>query len=324
MNADYIHTINSDGEGEKIERKVIFDVEGIHRAEAVRDLIAMANTHGDSDGYILLGVRNDGTLLGLPSSIDSAKLEQSLNTLIEPRVEFSYTEVTIQGKLIGVLTVPYSDRRFHVVLKDHIIPNNSYATLKKGETWIRHLSSKRPPTAFDYDRMKESFARIRSPRPRLIITFGNHQSECVVQPNWYAPQARDLRSFADLHREPLGEFVSELQVFNDGLCGANDISAFVGVPEGMKVSLDGSASLSKLSRTTRVSDQPKQIALHFDQLTHGLRATSYDLRFRAERPGTYSLPWSAHASNMSDAISGTLELIVETGYGAPGLLVSLS
>ena len=90
-------------------------------AELAKDLMAIANElHAHAEpGYILVGIDDDGTILGVPptSHVDDADLHQKVANLLNEIPPFSYSVVDTGGLSIGVFEIR-PGRRPYFPVKD--------------------------------------------------------------------------------------------------------------------------------------------------------------------------------------------------------------
>ncbi|MFN3596499.1 MAG: helix-turn-helix domain-containing protein [Rubricoccaceae bacterium] len=111
MTADDLKRLVALGEGTHLEFK-----HRMPRAERLaREVIALANTAG---GRVLLGVDDDGTLVGLKDADEELfVLEEALRTRIEPPVEVRIESVRVSRRReVLVVDVPASAARPHFLV----------------------------------------------------------------------------------------------------------------------------------------------------------------------------------------------------------------
>lgn len=161
------------GEDDKVDRKLLFALsEHRDRAEMVKDVIALANSHGVDDAFLLFGVGNSGELVGLASALpDDAVVQQSLNALIEPPVNLKLHDVTYGGKRFGVLQIRRTSH-WHVGSRDYDgkdCNGKQVRLLNKGDILIRSGSSRRSPSGWDYHRRTQEEIEMRRERPALTF-----------------------------------------------------------------------------------------------------------------------------------------------------------
>ncbi len=319
---ELIRMLIDSGESEKIEFKSQYEISKSWRAEAVRDLIAMANTHGERPGHILLGVSDDGRIVGLPTQLDSAKLEEWLNGLIDPRVDFRYSEAKFEEGRVGVIEVPFSHQRFHLV-KNDLNGTNERESLKKGQSWIRHNSSKRPPTRWDMAEMKAAFAKSIAPEPKLKLEFEQGGTELEVTTAWLDMRDSQQDSLARFmssavtSRDPFyepGKFSLQFRLFNEGNTAANGISIFITIPNFVYFpTLNPTLRLISVlgPNSTHVDEDGRGIRIRFQSVTHKLYGNSDEVELVAKVRGQrLEFPWEAHAENMTHSSSGVLYVTV--------------
>jgi Putative DNA-binding domain/AbiTii len=106
------------------------------KAELVKDIVAIANSHGDDTGYILYGIdlSEANPIVGLTNSHDDAKLQQIVNSKVERPVQFLYHESDIDGRRIGVAVIPPSHARPRII-------RANFGSLHEGVIKIRRGSS---------------------------------------------------------------------------------------------------------------------------------------------------------------------------------------
>lgn len=90
-------------------------------AELAKDLMALANSLkvGSEPAYILIGVQDDGTIVGVPpaSHVDDASLHQKVAGLLNRTPNFSYAIVDVDSMSVGVFEI-HSGGRPYFPLKD--------------------------------------------------------------------------------------------------------------------------------------------------------------------------------------------------------------
>lgn len=151
------------------------------KAEFVKDVIAVANSPGDT-GFLLYGV--DATLpdpiVGISRSFDDATLQQIVNSKVDRPVAFLYYEQQFDARKIGVVVIPPSSLRPHIV-------SSTTGNLKDGQIPIRRGSSTTRATAED---LAEMNAAHDSSRPTFERTNGAMgKLEASFSPSWRIRQA---------------------------------------------------------------------------------------------------------------------------------------
>ena len=110
------------------------------RGEVVKDILAVANgtALARAPGMVVYGVdpRRPEPIVGISGSWDDAKLQQLVRGAVHHPIEFLYYEATENGRTVGVIDVPRSQRPFHVVTRD-------LGALREGQILIRDGSTTR-------------------------------------------------------------------------------------------------------------------------------------------------------------------------------------
>lgn len=165
-------------EGQTLERKG----PRIHPRDLATTLIAFANADG---GRLLIGVEDDGTVLGLDPRADREQVEHLLRAAYEyctPSVQIEYQFASYQGHQILVVDVPVSSRvhnhnngRVYLRVLDRDQPLSADETLRvafaKGQASYE-AQPVRGATLEDVDRdLVEEYARLRGlaqPAERIL------------------------------------------------------------------------------------------------------------------------------------------------------------
>lgn len=85
------------------------------RSELLKDVLAMANAWGDGPSYIVLGVSDNGQVLGLKpeDSVDDSRVQQFIQSKLNTVLQFSYRELAYKGVSLGLITIPAQQRPFY-------------------------------------------------------------------------------------------------------------------------------------------------------------------------------------------------------------------
>lgn len=116
--------------------------EGEKKSELIKDIAAIANATVAGPGFVFYGVdpRLPDPVVGMSKNYDDATLQQIVEGKVEPRVDFLYYDDLHQnGKRIGVLHVPPSAKRPHIIARD-------VGKLREGQVLVRCGSSTRGVT----------------------------------------------------------------------------------------------------------------------------------------------------------------------------------
>lgn len=84
------------------------------KAELLKDILAFVNAWRRSDAYILIGVdeRPGGkaNVVGVTEHLKDADLQQFVNSKTNGPIQFSYAPGQLEGRSIGVITIPVQER----------------------------------------------------------------------------------------------------------------------------------------------------------------------------------------------------------------------
>lgn len=108
------------------------------KSELIKDIVSIANTKGAESGYIILGVKSelDGSKVkvGITNHFDDAMLQQIVKDKVNPPPTFEYHPYQEEDLSYGIIIIPQSKNRPHIIIKD-------YGILKKNAIYIRRGSS---------------------------------------------------------------------------------------------------------------------------------------------------------------------------------------
>ncbi|TPJ62165.1 ATP-binding protein [Mesorhizobium sp. B2-7-1] len=109
------------------------------KSEILKDILALANAHRESAGYILIGFKENpphpAEVVGLSSegAIDDSRLQEFVNGKLESKLDFRYEEGLFEGQQIAVISIPKQQRPFYL--------KRDYGKLTKDVVYIRRGSS---------------------------------------------------------------------------------------------------------------------------------------------------------------------------------------
>lgn len=261
LSGEEFHQLVSYGEDDKVERKQEVRVSTVEqRAEFVRDMLALANSHGEREAYLLVGVDRSGNFHDIKHlDLRDENLQQSVGELVEPPIHFSYREIEIEGKTLGYIEIIANKRRPHVVrkkLKDE---------LEAGETWIRHGSGKRRPTAWDYQEFCRAQIRLETRTPRVSVDFTPDTYENAIRSNWTRASQHEAK-FMALPDLALLPFVTRLSldfvIRNEGTAKAEDIRIRFTVPPGAAIVSGSMGKIHDFGRKGVFMEQPGSPSFH--------------------------------------------------------------
>lgn len=175
-------------EGTQLEYKEKLDLTDLRaRLALVREVVAMANAQG---GRVLIGVRDDGTILGIPeadcSKWDPADIGNLLDSFLNP----DHLEVSISfdpggcpvGRSVVEVRVPEHPAPPLVLCKDGNHTGTDSPVFRKNAVLVRHNTKVELARRADFLRWREEL------RTRILQQF-----QMVVE----APETSHLRIVAD-------------------------------------------------------------------------------------------------------------------------------
>ncbi len=105
--SNYIKQLIEHGEGLHLD----FKFEISDAAKIARSLVAFANSKG---GKLLIGVNDDGKIIGIKSQEEAYMIENAANNYCKPKVEFESRRWKIDGKKVLEIIIPKSENYPHM------------------------------------------------------------------------------------------------------------------------------------------------------------------------------------------------------------------
>lgn len=100
----------------KQEQYKFIGAEDHDKAEMLKDILGFANAWREGPAYILVGLKDSrphpAKVLGIAQSFDDATLQQFVNSKLNRTLNFTYEEHLLDGKTIGIFTIPKQKRPF--------------------------------------------------------------------------------------------------------------------------------------------------------------------------------------------------------------------
>lgn len=155
--------IELDNEDPKTDLKQTLDISSKYRkAELIKDISGLVNSEpiNDPNGYYIIGAHHRELFDVSSLKLDDFSLQQISNSMCDKPISFQYKQFSISSKTIGVLIIPKSHERPHLVLRDYY-DENSKKLLQKGTCFIRKGSSTEIANRQDYDLMYEERVKKR-------------------------------------------------------------------------------------------------------------------------------------------------------------------
>jgi len=107
------------------------------KSEMLKDILAIANAWRDGPGHILIGFKErrppPAEVVGTADSLDDSRIQQFVNSKVNPKLKFHYQELTYEGRTVGVFTIPKQKRPFSLA--------QAYGKLKSNVVYVRRGSS---------------------------------------------------------------------------------------------------------------------------------------------------------------------------------------
>lgn len=155
MTRNQLDDLIKEGEHTRLEFKR--QLSSAHRI--ARTLAAFANTSG---GILLIGVADDGKMVGVPSEFrEVSKVEDATDRLIQPALAVSYETLSPDGRTVLVVTVSESDEKPHYALDD----------AGKRTIYVRAKDKSVPTSKLIIAPALASADLIKSPMARTLIQY---------------------------------------------------------------------------------------------------------------------------------------------------------
>jgi predicted HTH transcriptional regulator len=122
----------------------------------IKDIIAMANSHYDGDKFIIIGVNDNGEIIGIEKNevfVDSAIYQDIVLNYVEPDITIDYFKYSYEGKTLGILKIASSNNKPYLIKKE-------IDSLKLESCFIRKGSRNSSANRNDFDKFyyeKENF-----------------------------------------------------------------------------------------------------------------------------------------------------------------------
>lgn len=120
------------------------------KSELIKDIVSIANTKGDENGYIVLGIESkpNGSKVrfDIKNHYDDAMLQQIVKDKVNPPPIFTYNPYQEENLSFGIIVIPKSKNRPHVIIKD-------YGILRRNAVYVRRGSSTDEATREELEEM---------------------------------------------------------------------------------------------------------------------------------------------------------------------------
>ncbi|WP_168198887.1 AlbA family DNA-binding domain-containing protein [Luteimonas granuli] len=213
LNDQSLEQLRFKGEGAdldyKAERPKFKGATDAEKAELLKDILAMANSHREGPAYILYGFKEDAPnppeVVGLPldGAIDDSRIQQFVNEKLDTKLNFRYEERMFQEKHIAVVTIPKQPRPFTL--------KKPYGGLDKDVVYIRRGSS--TSTALAREIAMMGAADAARPPANAAVEFRHEDNKPLGNEfdlTFYekADEYPDYETYVPNERWPIGSFLS--------------------------------------------------------------------------------------------------------------------
>ncbi len=155
MNRLELDALVEQGEGVRLEFKRTLS----SAYRIARTLAAFANTSG---GTLLIGVADDGRLVGVSSELrEMSRIEEAADQLIDPPLSVSYETLSPDGRKLLILTIAESDEKPHYVIDE----------AGKRTIYVRAKDKSVPTNKLIISPDAPVVALVQSPAVRLLIQY---------------------------------------------------------------------------------------------------------------------------------------------------------
>jgi len=134
------------GENEFVEFKEVL----MHADDVMKTIVAFANTKG---GVIILGVKDDGSIVGSDESVESVKnrLERMISSKCDPPINFTVKRIEFDNKGIIYIKIPKGTSRLYAVTNGPIYVRRGASDIFiKPSEIIEMFTSNRSPSVYGF------------------------------------------------------------------------------------------------------------------------------------------------------------------------------
>jgi len=160
---EVIEMLNSYPEQSKFDWKKEINISNEYKkSEIAKDVIAIVNAHGNTDGFIIYGVNpeKEDPIIGISTTIDDATIQQIVNSKVKKPIDFLYFEEELEGKKIGIIKVTKNQKRPFIVKGDYGILKKETIPIRKGSS--TDFASDEDLEKMYYDPKRTEYIHIRA------------------------------------------------------------------------------------------------------------------------------------------------------------------
>ncbi len=187
------------------------------KAELLKDIIAFSNSWRRSDAYILIGIREvkgeRAIVEGITEHLDDAQIQEFIQYKINKPIRFSYATVDVEGKKVGVISIPVQDRPFYL--------KKDFANLKANTVYLRRGSSTAVALPEEIAQMGASYniEPKKSPILNVFIASGEHNEiksneKSFERENPTIPEKEDFPLYGVSNHSHLGGIYAHHSILN--------------------------------------------------------------------------------------------------------------
>lgn len=302
-----IEMLITHGENEKLEFKEVVHLSPVGaRAEFIRDILALVNSHGDRKGYMLIGVSKTGTIRDITDlDLRDENFQQSVNELVEPPIRFKFVETEFSNSKIGYLEVDHSLTRPHVVKK------SLGAELPSGDIFIRYGSAKRRPTAWDYEEFFKSRSVAQRPRSDIKLSISQFSFDEAKRTGHRRMTDNEARHTSIPDGSPLPivkEILLQFDLQNIGTIKATDVLIAFDVPDNACITYHnfGTPFSPQTADIFAKGKKDKIFFVKIPELVHHLPYKTETIRLIVWGDQFINLAYKLHEATLPQPIEGTL------------------
>lgn len=133
----WLYESESDSLDFKRNQYKFIDASNNEKSELLKDIVAMANSWRQIDGFIVIGIEDrpekPNILHGVTEHIDDASIQQFINSNVSGICTFEYRTYTKDERTYGIIRIPVQKRPLFLL--------RNYGTLKANTVYVRRGSS---------------------------------------------------------------------------------------------------------------------------------------------------------------------------------------
>lgn len=321
MTKRQLHRLITKSEDGKTDHKATLVIKSKdQKAEFIKDVMAFANSHDPGNAYLVIGAKDKKVMDISGLHLDGATLREIVNSVVDPAIRFEYFEKSIDGQTVGLVEIPQSSQRFHLVSKDYV--DKSVKLLRRSECWIRDGDSKRPLKHQDLALWADSLIAEGSTEPSMRVRFTNGSNEVALSALWSVVALNEYiaahgapywmgkaNSLAvKMHPFGVGTVPLEFEISNMGTTEASKFLISIDLPKGCSVPETAQRPTGK-GRDWQIQQFDDSMIFESTGLLHMTSLTFGPFYFSFPEPNrTYEITWFARTGNRVSLEEGVLHV----------------